>query len=106
LTASATALAILAVAFFGRQIEFRRAEVIAGYEAVGAATFIVRVAGVADDQIDALAKAIRGLAAIGSVDAPYSGAGSRVVADTSFRVFRNERQQEYLGARTSILGVD
>src|SRR5246500_5868618 len=29
-----------------------------------------------------------------------------IVADTSFLVFRNEQQQEYLGARTSVLGVD
>jgi hypothetical protein len=26
--------------------------------------------------------------------------------DTSFLVFHNEQQQEYLGARTSVLGVD
>jgi hypothetical protein len=106
LAASATALTILAVAFFARQIEFRRAEVIAGYEVAVAATFIVRVAGVADDQIDALANAIRGLAAIALVKAPYSAVGSQVGADTSFLVFQNERQEEYLGARTSILGVD
>src|SRR5205807_5729821 len=29
-----------------------------------------------------------------------------IAVDTSFLVFRNEQQQEYLGARTSVLGVD
>ena len=41
-----------------------------------------------------------------SVEAPYSGIGAEIVADTSFLVFRNEQQQEYLGARTNVLGVD
>jgi hypothetical protein len=106
LTASAIALAVLAIAFFARQIELRRAEVLAGYESVGAATFIVRLSGIADDQIDGLAASIRRLRNIGSVEAPYSGISGRILADTSFLVFRNERQREYLGARTSVLGVD
>src|SRR5215469_15839214 len=106
LAALAIALAVLAIAFFARQIELRRAEVLAGYETAGAATFIVRIPGIADDQIDGLADSIRGLRNIGTVEAPYSGISARILADTSFVVFRNERQQEYLGARTSVLGVD
>jgi hypothetical protein len=106
LAALAIALAVLAIAFFARQIELRRAEVLAGYETAGAATFIVRISGIADDQIDRLADSIRSLRNIGTVEAPYSGISARILADTSFVVFRNERQQEYLGARTSVLGVD
>jgi hypothetical protein len=106
LAALAIAPAILAVAFFAGQIERRRAEVRAGYEAAGAATFVVQLSGVSDEEIDTLAGSVRTLGRISSVEAPYSGIGSEIVADTSFLVFRNEQQQEYLGARTSVLGVD
>jgi len=102
----AIAAAILAVAFFAGQIQFRQSEVLAGYEAAGAATFIVQLAGIADDQIDVLAGSIRTLGDVGSAEASYSGISSNIVVDTSFLVFRNEQQQEYLGARTSVLGVD
>jgi hypothetical protein len=102
----AIAAAVLAVAFFASQIELRRAEVLAGYEAAGAATFVIRLSGIADDEIDNMAGSVRALDAVSSVQAPYSGIGAEIVADTSFLVFRNEQQQEYLGARTSVLGVD
>jgi hypothetical protein len=55
LAALAIAAAILAVAFFAGQIELRQSEVLAGYEAAGAATFVVQLTGIADDEIDALA---------------------------------------------------
>jgi len=106
LAALAIASAVLAVAFFASQIELRRAEVLAGYEAAGAATFVVRLSGIADDQMDGLAGSVRALGGVSSAEAPYSGIGAAIVADTSFVVFRNEQQQEYLGARTSVLGVD
>jgi hypothetical protein len=106
LAALAIAPAVLAVAFFAGQIELRRAEVLAGYEAAGAATFVVQLSGIADDEMDSLAGSVRALGAVSSVEAPYSGIGAAIVADTSFLVFRNEQQQEYLGARTSVLGVD
>jgi hypothetical protein len=106
LAALAIAPAILAVAFFAGQIELRRAEVLAGYEAAGAATFVVQLSGVPDDEIDSLAGSVRTLGSASSVEAPYSGIGTEIVADTSFLVFRNEQQQEYLGGRTSVLGVD
>jgi hypothetical protein len=106
LAALAIAAAILAVGFFAGQIELRRAEVLAGYEAAGAATFVVQLSGVADDDIDSLARSVQALGSVSSVEAPYSGIGTRIVADSSFLVFRNEQQQEYLGARTSVLGVD
>ena len=105
LAALAIAAAILAVAFFAGQIKLRQSEVLAAYEAGGAATFVVQLTGVADDDIDSLAGGIRTLSDVSSVEAPYSGITSNIAADTSFLVFRNEQQQEYLGARTSVLGV-
>ena len=55
LAALATAAAILAVAFFAGQIKLYQSEVLAGYEAAGAATFILQLTGVADDETDTLA---------------------------------------------------
>ena len=106
LAALAIAPAILAVAFFAGQVELRRAELLAEYEAAGAATFVIQLTGVADGEIDGLAGSIRNLGAVASAEAPYSGIGADIAADTSFLVFRNEQQQEYLGARTSVLGID
>jgi len=106
LAALAIAAAILAVAFFAGQVQLRQNDVLAGYEAAGAATFVVQLTGVADDEIDALASSVRKLADVRSAEAPYSGISSNIAADTSFLVFRNEQQKEYLGARTSVLGVD
>jgi hypothetical protein len=106
LAALAIAAAILAVAFFAAQIQLRQSEVLASYEAAGAATFVVQLAGVADDEIDTLAGSVRTISDVSSAEAPYSGIGRNIAVDTSFLVFRNEQQQEYLGARTSVLGVD
>jgi hypothetical protein len=106
LAAGAIAAAILAVAFFAGQIQLRQSEVLATYEAAGAATFVVQLTGVADDEIDVLAGSVRTIGDVSSAEAPYSGISRNIAADTSFLVFRNEQQQEYLGARTSVLGVD
>src|SRR5437764_9983630 len=106
LAALAIAAAILAVAFFAREIQLHRSEVLASYEAAGAATFVVQLNGVVEDEIDALAGSVRTISDVRSAEAPYSGIGSNIAVDTSFLVFRNEQQQEYLGARTSVLGVD
>ena len=106
LAALAIAAAILAVAFFAGQIQFRQSKVLAGYEAAGAATFVVQLAEIADDEIDALAGSVRTLGDVRSAEAPYSGISNNIAVDTSFLVFRNQQQQEYLGARTSVLGVD
>jgi hypothetical protein len=106
LAALAIGLAILAVSFFARQVELRQREILAGYEEAGAATFIVEISGILDDQIDVLAEGIRALEAIRSAEAPYRGVSLRTVADTSFLVFQNDQQLEYLGARTTLLGTD
>src|ERR1700746_2691755 len=106
LAALAIAAAILAVAFFAGQIQLHQREVLAGYEAAGAATFIVQLTGVADDEIEALAGSVRTISYVKSAEAPYGGISRNIAVDTSFLVFRNEQQQEYLGARTSGLGID
>jgi hypothetical protein len=102
----AIAAAILAIAVFGAQIDLRRSAMLGDYEQGGAATFIAELAGVADSEVDALADAIRALGGVKTVEAPYSGIDLGLVADTSFLVFQNDKQQEYLGARTTVLGVD
>jgi hypothetical protein len=106
LAALALAAAILAVAFFAGQIQLHQSELLAGYEAAGAAAFVVQLTGVADDEIDALAGSVRTIGDVRSAEAPYSGISSNIAVDTSFLVFRNEQQQEFLGARTGVLGVD
>src|SRR5438477_11427872 len=83
LAALAIAAAILAVAFFAGQIQLRQGEVLAGYEAAGAATFVVQLTGVTDDEIDGLAGSVRMLDDISSVEAPYSGISTDVVVHTS-----------------------
>src|SRR5690349_4549222 len=102
----AIAAAILAAAFFAGEIQLHQSEVLASYEAAGAATFVVQLNGIAEDEIDALAGSVRTISDVRSAEALYSGIGSNIAVDTSFLVFRNEQQQEYLGARTSVLGVD
>ncbi len=96
--ALALAAAIYAIALFARQIALRQAEVLAGYEKIGAATFVAELSGVPDSEIDALSEAIRSLASVSSVAAPYSGIDLGIAAEVSFQVFANEQQQEYLGA--------
>src|SRR5499427_6102444 len=55
---------------------------------------------------DSLADSVGTMGDVRSAEAPYIGIKRNIAVDTSFLVFRNERQQEYLGARTSVLGVD
>jgi hypothetical protein len=102
----AIALAIIAVAFFVSQIDLRQAEVLAAYDEAGAATFVTEFEGVRADLIEALADSLRSLPGVRSVELPFSGVRLDVAADVSFLVFENEVQKEYLGATTSVLGVD
>jgi hypothetical protein len=106
LAAMATGIAILAVAFFAGQIGRLQAEVLAGYEEGGSASFAAELSDVPGGDIDTLAEAIRGLRGVRSVEAPYNGITLGIVVDTSFLVFQNEQQREYLGGRTNVLGVD
>jgi hypothetical protein len=93
----AIALAIIAVAFFVRQIDLRQAEVLAAYEKAGAATFVTEFEGVHADLIEALADSLRSLPGVRSVELPFTGVRLNLAADVSFLVFENEVQKEYLG---------
>lgn len=104
--ALAIAVALIAVTFFVGQIGLRRAELVAGYEASGAATFVIEFGSVPPEEVTNLAKALRSTAGVESVEAPYNGTQLGLVADTSFVVFENEKQREFLGARTTVLGID
>jgi hypothetical protein len=106
LAALAMALALIALTFFAGQIGLRQAELLTGYEESGAATFIVELSKVPTRDIADLIRALRSTAGVRSVEAPYNGTHLSLVADTSFVVFENEKQQESLGARTTALGVD
>src|SRR5947209_2240566 len=59
LAALAIAAAILAVAFFAGQIQLHQSEVLASYEAAGAATFVVQLTGVGNDEIDGCSRRSR-----------------------------------------------
>jgi len=106
LAALAIALALIAVTFFAGQIGLRQAELLTGYEESGAATFIVALRNLPASDIAGLLQALRSAARVQSIEAPYNGTQLGLVADTSFVVFENEKQQESLGARTAALGVD
>ena len=106
LAALAIALALVAVTFFAGQVGLRQAELLTGYEASGAATSIVELSKMPTSSIADLVRALHSAAGVQSVEAPYNGTQLGLVADTSFVVFENEKQQESLGARTTVLGVD
>jgi hypothetical protein len=106
LATAALALATLAVAVFAHQITLRQAEVLAEYEKGGAANFVVEVSGIPDGDIDALVTAARAIGGVNSAEAPYNGVDLALGGDISFVVFQNDEQREYLGARTSVIGVD
>jgi len=106
LAALAIALALIAVTFFAAQVGLRQAELLSGYKESGAATFVVELGGKPTSDVAGLIQAIRSAAGVQSVEAPYNGTQLGLVADTSFVVFQNEKQQESLGARTTVLGVD
>jgi hypothetical protein len=106
LATAALALATLAVAVFAHQISLRQAEVLAEYEKGGAASFVVEVSGIPDGDIDALVTAARAIGGVNSAEAPYNGVDLALGGDISFVVFQNDQQREYLGARTSVIGVD
>ena len=106
LAALAIALALIAVTFFAGQIGLRQAELLTGYEASGAATFVIELGSAPTGEVANLVQALRSISGVQSVEAPYNGTQLGLVADTSFVVFENEKQQESLGARTTVLGID
>ena len=97
---------IIGVAYFTTQARQTQLQVQAAYQEEGAATFVVELSGISDEELDHIVAAVRQLQDVGSADAPYNGLGLGVQADSSFLVFENAKQKEYLGTHTSVLGVD
>ena len=104
LTALALALAILTVSALDQQSKIRQDTILLDYEAGGAGTFLAEL-HIAEHEIDPVAGAIGRLQDVTAVEAPYRGRDLRLIADTSFLVFQNDKQQEFLGASTTVLGV-
>jgi hypothetical protein len=102
----AIAAAVVAVSVFFNQVALRQAELLVAYEQAGAGDFVVELSGVVEDEAGALADESQRLPGVKSVEAPYNGVALQLAADVSFLVFGNERQEEYLGARISVLGAD
>jgi len=106
ITALAIALALIGVTFLMGQVGLRQAQLLTYYEQSGAATLVVELGNVPTSEVTDFAQALRSADNVQSVEAPYNGTQLGLVADTSFVVFENEKQQESLGARTTVLGVD
>jgi hypothetical protein len=97
---------IIGVAYFTTQARQTQLQVQAAYQEEGAATFVVELSGISDEELDRMLAAVRQLQDVGSANAPYNGLELGAQADVSFLVFENAKQKEYLGAHTSVLGVD
>jgi hypothetical protein len=97
---------IIGVAYFTTQAQRTQLQLQAAYQQEGAATFVVELSGMSSEEVDRIVAAVRQLQSVGSADAPYNGLELGVQADASFLVFENAKQKEYLGAHTSVLGVD
>ena len=97
---------IVGVAYFTAQAQRTQSQVQTAYQEEGASIFVVELSGLSDEEIDRVVTSTRQLQGIGSADSPYNGLELGVQADTSFLVFENAQQKEFLGAHTSVLGVD
>jgi hypothetical protein len=97
---------IIGVAYFTTQARQTQLQVQAAYQEEGAATFVVELSGISDEELDRMLAAVRQLQDVGSANAPYNGLELGAQTDVSFLVFENAKQKEYLGAHTSVLGVD
>jgi hypothetical protein len=105
LAALAVALAILTMSILGRQAETRQSAILRGYEEDGATTFVAELVAITENEIGELVEAVRDLPGVAAAEAPYRGSDLGIIADTSFLVFENGKQQEYLGATTAVIGV-
>src|SRR5262249_1784044 len=97
---------IIGVAYFTRHVRQTQLQVQAPYQEEGAATFVMELSGISDEQLDRIVAAVCQLQGVGSANAPYNGLELGAQADVSFLVFEHAKQKEYLGAHTSVLGVD
>lgn len=105
LAVAVIALGILGVGLLAAQAGRQQHALLATYQAQGAASFVVELAGAAPREPAGLSATLRTLPAVESVQAPLDGLQAGIVADTSFLVFHTGARQEYLGARTNVLGV-
>jgi len=105
LRALAIAAGMVSVSVFLEQNNQQRFALLLEYEKGGAATLIAELAGVTESKIDELASAAHALQSVNGAEAPYNGPELGIAADTAFLVFQNDKQQEYLGGRTSVLGI-
>jgi hypothetical protein len=96
---------IIGVAYFTTQAQRTQSQVQTAYQEEGASTFVVELSGLSGEEIDSVVAAARQLQGVGSADVPYNGLELGVQADTSFLVFENTQQKEFLGAHSSVLGV-
>ena len=104
LIALSLAVTIVAISVLERQTQIQQTIILRDYEAAGATTFLAD-AVLPETKIDDLQREVRGLHAIAAVEAPYRGSDIGVIAETAFLVFENDKQREYLGGRTAVLGV-
>jgi hypothetical protein len=100
------AVGVLGAGFFADQASKQQAAVGWGYEQAGAASFVVELNGLGPPALADLITRVRQLDTVRSATAPVSGLPGGIVADTSFMVFGNAEQREFLGARSTVLGVE
>jgi hypothetical protein len=105
LAAMALALALLALAFFGREVEVGKARLAAYYADSAATRFLLELNAVDPTAAERMAEHTWHLPNITAASAWIDGNAGGIRADTSFLVFANQRQRESLGARTAAIGV-
>jgi hypothetical protein len=99
------AVGVWGVGFFADQASKQQTAVGRGYEQVGAASFVVELDGVDQPAVAGLVQRVNRLDGVRSAAISAEGLPRGIVADTSFVVFANAQQREFLGARSSMLGV-
>src|SRR5437764_13525001 len=100
------ALGVLGVGFFADQASKQQTAVGRGYEQVGAASFVVELDGLDESALAGLVTRVCRLDGVRSAAVSVDGLPRGIVADTSFVVFANAEQREFLGARGSVLGAE
>jgi hypothetical protein len=67
------ATGIIGVAYFATQAQQTQLQVQTAYQEEGAASFVVELSGISDEELDRIVAAVRKLQNVGSADAPYNG---------------------------------
>jgi predicted membrane metal-binding protein len=74
---------IIGVAYFTTQAQQTQLQVQAAYQEEGAASFVMELSGISDEEVDRIVAAVRQLKDVGSADVPYNGLELGVQADAS-----------------------